>query len=290
MSDRAKPIQRTDPAELGPHGNGTDLERLTHLAGEVLEGESDNASFRRRAAPLLRLLRRRESADIKHRNMEFLAAFSHELRNSLAAIQGAAETLRLEKSPTPVVQHARTVIHRQVRQATRLVEDLLDVTRIRSGQLCLRRERTDLCMIVAHSLQAVEFDMQQRGHRMTASLPQAPVWLQADPVRLEQVFVNLLFNAAKYTDAGGDVAVFVQVESGEAIIRVRDTGVGIAPDALPDIFDLFIQADPSSRRADAGLGIGLALVRSLVESHGGRVSAASEGHRKGSEFTVRLPL
>jgi signal transduction histidine kinase len=289
MSDSAKAIRRNGTAEHA-HGSGTDLELITHVRREVREGESDRDSFRRRAGPLLRLLRRRESADIKRRNTEFLAAFSHELRNSLAAIHGAAETLRLEKSPTPTVTHARSVINRQVRQMTRLVDDLLDVTRIRSGQLCLRCERTDLCMIVAHSLQAVEFDMQQRGHRVTASLPQAPVWLQADPVRLEQVFVNLLFNAAKFTDAGGDVAVFVQVENGDAIIRVRDTGVGIAPDVLPDIFDLYIQGDPSSRRADAGLGIGLALVRSLVESHGGRVSAASEGSRKGSEFTVRLPI
>jgi signal transduction histidine kinase len=289
MSNPTKSIRHSARRRLGLEYSGTDLELSSDVRRERLDGESDRDSFRRRAAPLLRLLRWRESEDIKRRNMEFLATFSHELRNSLAAIQGAAETLRLEKPPTPGVEKARAVIHRQVGQMTRLVDDLLDVARIRSGQLCLRRERIDMCVIVAQALQAVEFRMQQRGHRLTASLPQEPVWLQADPVRMEQVLVNLLVNAWKYTDAGGDIAVFVEVENDEVIFRIRDTGVGIPPDVLPDIFDFFFQADPSSRRTNAGLGIGLALVRNLVESHGGRVSAASAGHRKGSEFTVRLP-
>jgi signal transduction histidine kinase len=119
--------------------------------------------------------------------------------------------------------------------------------------------------------------------------PDAPVWLQADPARLEQVFVNLLLNAAKYTDAGGRVELFVEQEEVEAIVRIRDSGIGIAPDVLPHVFELFVQANPSSRRADAGLGIGLALVRSLIERHGGRVTAASVGLGHGSEFTIRLP-
>jgi signal transduction histidine kinase len=131
--------------------------------------------------------------------------------------------------------------------------------------------------------------MHQHNHSMTTSFPDAPVWLQADPARLEQVFVNLLLNAAKYTDAGGTVGLFVERDEVDAIVRIRDSGIGIAPEVLPHVFDLFVQADPSSGRADAGLGIGLALVRSLVERHGGRVTVVSAGPGHGSEFTVRLP-
>jgi signal transduction histidine kinase len=222
-------------------------------------------------------------------NKEFLTVFSHEIRNSLSAIRSASGILGLEKSAGPAALKARLLIERQVGQMTRLVDDLLDLSRIRNGQLRLRRERIDLCAAVAQSAQTVEFTMQQHKHRMTTSFPDAPVWLQADPARLEQVFVNLLLNAAKYTEAGGKVGLFVEREEREAIVRIRDSGIGISPDVLPHVFDLFVQADPSSRRADAGLGIGLALVRSLVERHGGRVTVVSAGLGHGSEFTVRLP-
>jgi signal transduction histidine kinase len=223
-------------------------------------------------------------------NNEFVTVFSHELRNSLGAIRSAAHILRRDASADPYSVKARMLIERQVGQMTRLVEDLLDASRVRSGQLCLQCERIDLRVLAAHAAQTVEFTMQQRHHRMTTSLPDAPVWMQADAARLEQVFVNLLLNAAKYTDAGGNVELLVEREEDEAIVRVRDSGIGIAPDVLPHVFDLFVQADPSSRRVDAGLGIGLALVRSLVERHGGRVTVVSStGPGHGSEFTVRLP-
>ena len=221
---------------------------------------------------------------------EFMTVFSHELRNSLGAIRSATQVLRMETSAAPATVKARALIERQVGQMTRMVEDLLDVSRVRSGHLRLQCERIDLCAVAAHAAQTVEFTMQQRNHRLTAAFPDAPVWLTADPARLEQVFVNLLLNAAKYTEAGGNVDLSVEREDGEATVRIRDTGIGIAPDVLPHVFGLFVQADPSSRRADAGLGIGLALVRSLVECHGGRVTAASAGLRHGSEFTVRLPM
>jgi len=221
---------------------------------------------------------------------EFMTVFSHELRNSLGAIRSATHILRMETSAGPAAVKARALIERQVGQMSRLVEDLLDVSRIRSGHLRLECERIDLCGVAAHAAQSVEFAMQQRNHRMTTTFPQAPVWLQADPTRLEQVFVNLLINAAKYTEAGGKVELSVEREKDEATVSIRDTGIGIAPDVLPHVFDLFIQADPCSRRGEAGLGIGLALVRSLVECHGGRVTAASAGLRRGSEFTVRLPM
>ena len=221
---------------------------------------------------------------------EFITVFSHELRNSLGAIRAATHILRMENSPGPAVVKARALIERQVEQMTRLVEDLLDVSRVRGGHLRLQCARIDLCAVAAHAAQTVEFAMQQRNHRMTTIFPDAPVWLQADPTRLEQVLVNLLINAAKYTEAGGKVELSVERQEDEAIVSIRDTGIGIAPDVLPHVFDLFVQANPFSRSADAGLGIGLALVRSLVESHGGRVTAASAGLRHGSEFTVRLPM
>ncbi len=223
------------------------------------------------------------------RNNEFMTVFSHELRNSLGAIRSAARILRMDASADPSAVKARMLIERQVGQMMRLVEDLLDVSRARSGRLRLKRERIDLRVLAAHAAQTVEFSMQQRHHRMTTSFPDAPVWLQADPARLEQVLVNLLLNAAKYTDAGGHIGLFVERGDSEAVLRIRDSGIGIARDVLPHVFDLFVQADPSARRSNAGLGIGLALVRSLVERHGGRVTVASAGPGHGSEFTVRLP-
>ena len=221
---------------------------------------------------------------------EFMTVFSHELRNSLDAIRIATHILRMETSVGPAAVKACALIERQVGQMMRLVEDLLDVSRVRSGHLRLQCERTDLCAVAAQAAQTVEFAMQQRKHRLTTVFPEVPVWVQADPTRLEQVFVNLLFNAAKYTEVGGKVELSVGREEDEATVRICDTGVGIAADVLPHVFDLFVQANSSSRRADAGLGIGLALVRSLVECHGGRVSAASAGLHCGSEFTVRLPM
>jgi signal transduction histidine kinase len=144
--------------------------------------------------------------------------------------------------------------------------------------------------VVAHAAQTVEFTMQQQNHQMTTTFPGAHIWIQADAARLEQVFVNLLSNAAKYTDAGGNVGLSVEREEGEAVVRIRDSGIGISPEVLPHVFDLFVQADPSSRRGNAGLGIGLALVRNLIERHGGFVTVASAGLGHGSEFTVRLPM
>ena len=221
---------------------------------------------------------------------EFIPVLSHELRNSLSAIRSATQILRMEMSAGPATVDARLLIERQVGQMMRLVEDLLDMSRVRSGQLRLSFERVDLCSVAAHAAQTVAFAMQERYHRMTTSFPDTPVWLEADPTRLEQVLVNLLLNAAKFTDDGGSVDLSVEREETKVRVRIRDTGIGIPPDVLPHVFDLFVQADPSSRRADAGLGIGLALVRDLVERHGGLVTAASDGLGHGSEFTICLPM
>ena len=224
------------------------------------------------------------------KNNEFMTVFSHELRNSLGAIRTATRVLSIESSTGLSAAKARALIERQVDQMTRLVEDLLDVSRVRSGQLPLRCERLDLRTVVAHAAQTIEFTMQQQNQKMTTSFPQMPIWLQADAARLEQVFVNLLSNAAKYTDTGGSVELHVTREMSQAIVRIRDSGIGISPEVLPHVFDLFVQADPASRRGNSGLGIGLALVRNLVERHGGFVTAASAGLGHGSEFTIRLPI
>jgi len=221
-------------------------------------------------------------------NSVLVSVFTHELRNSLGAIRSATRILGLEPAEKCTAAKARTLIERQVTQMTGLVEDLLELSR--SQQLHLRFQRSNLCTIAGEAAQTVEFTMQQRGHRMTHSFPAAPVWVQADAARLEQVLVNLLCNAAKYTDPGGDIGLSVEQQEGTAVVRVRDTGIGILPDVLPHVFDLFVQADPSSHRGEAGLGIGLAVVRSLVERHGGHVSAASAGLGHGSEFAIRLPL
>ncbi len=218
---------------------------------------------------------------------DFLATFSHELRNSLGAIRNASYVLRTEVSAGVAQANARATIERQVQQMTRLVDDLLDVSRIRTGKLQLECERIELCQVVGQALQAVQFLMQQRSHRVAVSFPESRLWLHGDPVRLEQVFVNLLTNAAKYTDVGGEVRVSVTQEPGEAVIRIQDTGIGIAADVLPHVFDLYLQVKSSSR--NPGLGLGLPLVRSLVERHGGSVSVTSAGLGCGSEFTVRLP-
>jgi signal transduction histidine kinase len=155
--------------------------------------------------------------------------------------------------------------------------------------LDLQRERLDLRDVVSHVIATLEWDLLERNHRLATELPDAPVWLHADPGRLEQVFVNLLANASRYTNAGGRLSVSVHAKDGEAIVRVRDSGIGIAPEALPHLFDLFQQGNAADPRSPPGLGVGLAVVRNLVELHGGSVTAASAGVGQGSEFTVRLP-
>jgi signal transduction histidine kinase len=292
MNNPSESTRRTEAGieRLNGHAADSELVYSKHNVGlaEMFQHCTRELADRLRLWPLSSRGEELRTEDGGHN--EFITVFSHELRNSLGAIRGATDILRMETSAAPAAVKARALIERQVAQMTRLVEDLLDVSRVRSGHLRLRCERIDLCAVAAHAAQTVEFTMQQRDHRMTTAFPGAPVWVQADPTRLEQILVNLLFNAAKYTEAGGKVELSVEREGDEATVRIRDTGIGIAPDVLPHVFDLFVQANPSSQRADAGLGIGLALVRSLVECHGGRVTAASAGLRHGSEFTVRLPI
>jgi PAS domain S-box-containing protein len=229
-------------------------------------------------------------AELHRRKDEFLAMLSHELRNPLAPILNAVQLLRHPGgSANPMQEQARAIIERQVGQLKALVDELLEVSRITAGRIRLHYENVDIRGIVGRAVESVRPLIDQRRHQLTVSLPPEPIWLLGDATRLEQVMVNLLTNAAKYTDEGGRIALTVQREGDEAVLRVRDTGVGIAPDLLPRIFDLFTQAERSLDRAQDGLGVGLTVVHKLVEMHRGRVEAYS-ALGQGSEFVVHLPV
>ena len=230
-------------------------------------------------------------AELHRRKDEFLAMLSHELRNPLSSIVNALQLMRLQRGDeNPIQEQARTILERQVAQLTRLVGDLMEVSRVATGQLRLRLESIDLRGIVMVAVEATRAAIDRRGHELTVALPPQPVWLQADPARLEQVIVNLLDNAAKYTEPQGHIWLSLEAEGGVAVLRVRDSGVGIAETVLPRVFDLFTQADRTLDRSAGGLGIGLSLVRALVELHHGKVEASSAGPGQGSAFVVRLPL
>jgi signal transduction histidine kinase len=233
----------------------------------------------------------REILETDRRKDEFLAMLAHELRNPLSPILNALEILRLRGDDPAARERALTLARRQARHMARLVDDLLDVSRITRGKIELRKERVELSALVAHAIESSRGLLETRGHELTVSLPEEPIWLEADPARMEQVLANLLNNAAKYTDTGGKVWVTVEPsERGEAVIRVRDTGAGIPRDMLGKVFDLFSQVDRSLDRSQGGLGIGLTLVRSLVGLHGGSVRALSAGPGQGTELVVRLPV
>jgi signal transduction histidine kinase/DNA-binding response OmpR family regulator len=231
---------------------------------------------------------------------EFLSMLAHELRNPLAPIRNANEVLYHKGHEPGRVRWAQGVIDRQLTHLVRLVDDLLDVSRLTLGKIRLAAERVELEGVLTQAVEAVRPLVDQSRHRLEVSFPDRPVWVQGDPARLIQVFANLLNNAAKYTDPGGTIwlalAAGPDPADGEAPapafceVRVRDTGVGIAPELLPTVFELFIQANRSLDRSQGGLGVGLTLVRRLVELHGGAVEARSDGADRGSEFVVRLPL
>ncbi len=228
-------------------------------------------------------------ADLHRRKDEFLAMLSHELRNPLAPIANAVQLLQLQPNEDPLQQQARNIIERQVVQLTHLVDDLMEVSRITTGRVQLRQERVVINGIVERALETVRPLIDRHRHELTVALSPAPVWLYADPARMEQVIVNLLTNAAKYTPEGGRLGLSVEQAGDECVVRVRDNGVGIAPELLPRVFDLFTQAERSLDRSQGGLGIGLALVQRLVDLHRGRVEVIS-ALGQGSEFIVRLPV
>lgn len=224
------------------------------------------------------------------RKNEFLAMLAHELRNPLAPIRNAAEILKLSDVDAESRRTASEVLDRQIDQMVHLVDDLLDISRITRGKIGLRKQPVELLTVVNQAVEAVQPLWQNRHHELTILLPPQPVYVNADPARLAQVIGNLLSNAYKFTKEGGRIRLITERENDHAVVRVQDDGIGIAEDQLPRIFEMFTQVDTSLERSQSGLGIGLTLVKSLVEMHGGSVEVHSAGIGKGSEFSVRLPL
>jgi PAS domain S-box-containing protein len=230
-----------------------------------------------------------ELRDASRRKDEFLATLAHELRNPLTPLRGVTEALRRQQFEGPALDRAYAMMDRQVEHLIRLVDDLLDVSRITRGLVGLRKEPVSLADVVGQAVEMANPAIQGRGHDLTLTLPREPLSVEGDRVRLTQVVFNLLHNAAKYTDPGGKVWLTAGREGGQAVVRVRDSGQGMASDLVPKVFDLFTQAERPPDRSQGGLGLGLTLVRRLVEMHGGTVEARSEGPGKGSEFIIRLP-
>jgi PAS domain S-box-containing protein len=264
------------------------LRWIYHKAGLVehgghrhVVGISLDVTTRRQAEEALK--------EVNQRKDEFLAMLAHELRNPLAPIRNAAQLLSAHGG-RPEIEWARAVIERQTTHLSRLVDDLLDVSRMVRGQITLQRAPVTLADVVQTAIETSRPLIRRRKHHFSVHLPERPVHIEGDLTRLAQVVSNLLNNAAKYTDDGGQIQLDATVDGGYVAIRVRDTGLGVAPNLLPHIFDLFTQADRTLDRAEGGLGIGLTLVKRLVEMHGGTVEAHSEGLGRGAEFIVRLPV
>jgi CheY-like chemotaxis protein len=224
------------------------------------------------------------------RKDEFLAVLAHELRNPLAPIRNAVEIMRRSSLSDPQLVWSRDVVERQVKHLTRLVDDLLDVSRITRGNINLSREPVAVATIVARAIETIQPLIAEQRHQLTVDVADEMLEVEGDLTRLTQVLGNLLNNAAKYTDPGGTILLSARREGSDVEIRVRDNGIGIPPTLLPRLFQLFTQVDGAAHRAQGGLGIGLALVRQLVQMHGGSVTAYSDGPGKGCEFLIRLPL
>jgi signal transduction histidine kinase/ActR/RegA family two-component response regulator len=305
---RALRGERMHNCELRIRRTDTGMERILNYCGKsVRDSAGKQSAFltvtditkRKQAEAQLcelndtlerRVLERTQAlAKLDRQKDEFLAMLSHELRNPLAALSSAVLLLHLHKSQEPLLLQGRGIIERQLGHLKHLVDDLLEVSRISTGRVQLRPEQIAISFVVERALETAQPLIAQRRHTVTVSVPPEPLWLHADAARLEQVLVNLLTNAVKYTDLGGRIWLSVGREGDAAVLRVRDSGIGIAPELLPRIFDLFTQAERSLDRSQGGLGIGLCLVQRLVELHGGSVAAHSV-LGQGSEFVVRLPL
>jgi PAS domain S-box-containing protein len=262
-------------------------ERTSELASANAALWSEVEERRRLEGELQQRVHELAEAD-RHKN-EFLAMLAHELRNPLAPIRNAVQILKMPTADRRTVEQTREMMERQLAHLVRLVDDLLDVSRIMRGKISLDRHPVDLASVVGRAVETAQPAIDAHGHELTVTLPDRPILLDADVVRLAQVLSNLLANAAKYTERAGRISLTASAEGDDVVIGVKDTGVGIAPDLLPRVFDLFVQAERSLARSNGGLGVGLTLVKRLVEMHGGTVAAHSEGLGRGSEFVVRLP-
>jgi PAS domain S-box-containing protein len=248
--------------------------------------------YARQAAEFLERMRVETSLkEADRRKSEFLAVLAHELRNPLAPIRNGVQILRLRASADEMLQRTVEIMDRQISHVVHLVDDLLDVSRITRGSVALKRERISLTDVLANAIEASRPLIEAHAHELTVEVhPTVPVIVDGDPHRLAQVFSNLLSNSAKYTERGGRITLSLDCEGREAVVSVRDTGIGIPPHALELVFEMFSQVHPNDARSEGGLGIGLSLVRTLTQLHGGSVGAASRGPGTGSVFTVRLPV
>ena len=308
-AEAANALARHDPSVVGSDldvagtgwlaaplvGRNTRRLGVIHLADKAAEDFTANdeallAQLAQIAAVAIENARLYEELREKdQRKDEFLAMLAHELRNPLAAIRNAVALGSDQEAKAEEIEWSMEVINRQMRQLSRLIDDLLDVSRITQGKVQLRREALDAARVLQSAVDTVQPLMEERQHELTVSFRPGTLHLEADPTRLEQIIVNLLSNAARYTDKGGEISLRARVEDGQVVIRIKDNGMGIPPEKLPLMFELFTQGNRSLARSEGGLGIGLTIVRSLAEMHGGSATAHSEGVGRGSEFVVRLP-
>lgn len=279
------PIKKTKAMKA----DGDSAEKLRKINAELTKEISER---KRLEEDLRERTKKLEEADM--RKNEFLAVLSHELRNPLSPIIASVEAMKLRGTDDPEVARTFEIIGRQAEHMTRLLRDLLDASKVIYERIELFPEYSDMRGIIHHAVDTASFFVKQRGHTLTLSLPDEPRYLVADPFRIEQILANLIFNAAKYTEPGGKIEIILTTEKdsdGEKLcILIKDNGLGIAPEILPNIFDLFVQAEGVLKKTKGGVGIGLFLVRRLAELHGGTVIAKSEGAGKGSEFTLCLPV
>ncbi|MEO8166344.1 MAG: ATP-binding protein, partial [Betaproteobacteria bacterium] len=260
---RVNPLRDADGLVVYWFGTNTDISDIKRMEDELREAD--------------------------RRKDEFLATLAHELRNPLAPIRNSLQLLKIPRVDAATAQHSRDMMERQVNHLIRLVDDLLDVSRVMRGKIQLRTEPVELATVVAHAVETCQPLVEANAHHLAISLPDESLLVHGDPVRLSQVIGNLLTNAVKYTDLNGHIAIAARREHDQVVLSIKDDGIGIAPDVLPHIFDLFVQADHSATRSQGGLGIGLTLVKNLVGMHAGTVEARSAGLSKGAEFIVRLP-
>jgi signal transduction histidine kinase len=289
FADMSKTHSQVIPAESYMQLQGdAQLRVIAQLQQQAAALEAETIQRRHAEATLRQKVE--QLADADRRKDEFLAMLGHELRNPLAPVTTALQLMRLHSDEPLRVARARETIERQVEHMTRLIDDLLDVSRITRGKIELRHEPVVLSSLVARAVEAARPVIDERGHRLTLDLPAEPVTVNGDPARLEQVLANLLNNAAKYTDVGGRIWVRALAEDGKLILSVKDNGAGLTPSMCEQVFDLFVQGPEVRAYARGGLGIGLTLVRRLVEMHKGTVEVRSDGPGQGCEFIVRLPL